>query len=184
MNRTSSAGVLDNVAALCYADSMSTNKRLFFQGGTLVLDGGTAGEAMPAPFAWINSRWRCPAYAYGTLLPWLAQQGITNQVPRWQPLHVPLLDEREPHDYQHAALAAWNEAQRRGSGVLPTGAGKTLVAIHAIAQVNRSAVVVCRYRMEFTSSELSGTGVLPPPTNPVTRGVFFTACHISSSISS
>ena len=122
---------------------MKTNTRLFFQGGTLVLEGGSAEVPMPAPFAWIRGKWRCPAYAYGTLLPWLAQQGITNQVPRWQPLHVSLLDTRELHDYQHAALAAWNQAQRRGSVVLPTGAGKTLVAIHAIRHVNRSAVVVC-----------------------------------------
>ncbi len=122
---------------------MSKNKRLFFQGGTLVLDGGTGEETMPAPFAWINGRWRCPAYAYGVLLPWLAQQEITNQVRRWQPLHASLQDTRELHDYQHAALAAWNKAERRGSVVLPTGAGKTLLAIHAIAQVKRSAVVVC-----------------------------------------
>jgi superfamily II DNA or RNA helicase len=122
---------------------MSTNKRLFFQGGTLVLDGGMAEETMPAPFAWINGRWRCPAYVYGTLLPWLAQQHITDQVPRWQPLHIMLLDTRELYDYQQAALAAWEQAQRRGSVVLPTGAGKTLVAIYAILRVNRSAVVVC-----------------------------------------
>ena len=47
----------------------------------------------------------------------------------------------------------------------------------------RSAEEAWRYRIWFTSSALSGTGEFPPPTKPVTRGVFFTACHSSSFIS-
>lgn len=38
-----------------------------------------------------------------------------------------------PRPYQQAALAAWQQAGRRGVVVLPTGAGKTLVALLAIA---------------------------------------------------
>jgi superfamily II DNA or RNA helicase len=63
-------------------------------------------------------------------------------VPRWRPLDLTLLDRREPHDYQVEALAAWDGARRLGSIVLPTGAGKTFVALQAIHRVNRSAVVV------------------------------------------
>jgi len=55
---------------------------------------------------------------------------------------VALQEVREPHDYQLEALAAWDEAGRCGSIVLPTGAGKTFVAIQAINHVRRSAVVV------------------------------------------
>jgi superfamily II DNA or RNA helicase len=40
------------------------------------------------------------------------------------------------------ALDAWDEAGQRGSIVLPTGAGKTFVAIHAIYRARCSAVVV------------------------------------------
>jgi hypothetical protein len=47
----------------------------------------------------------------------------------------------------------------------------------------RSAADACRNRIWLTSSALSGTGVLPPPTNPVTRGVFFTSCQSASFIS-
>src|SRR6185437_9371066 len=47
----------------------------------------------------------------------------------------------------------------------------------------RSALDCCRYRTAFTSSAVNGTGFVPPPTNPVTRGVDFTACQSSSSIS-
>ncbi len=67
---------------------------------------------------------------------------MRDTVPRWQPLNLKIQETREPHDYQVAALAAWDEAGRRGSIVLPTGAGKTFVAIQAISRVNRSVVVV------------------------------------------
>lgn len=35
----------------------------------------------------------------------------------------------EPRDYQQAALAAWTDHDRRGSVVLPTGSGKTFLAV-------------------------------------------------------
>src|SRR5258707_9844814 len=39
----------------------------------------------------------------------------------------------EPRSYQRAAVDAWLRADGRGLVVLPTGAGKTIVAFHAIA---------------------------------------------------
>ena len=44
--------------------------------------------------------------------------------------------------YQKSALGAWNRAGRRGVIVLPTGAGKTVIAIKAIELVNLPAVVI------------------------------------------
>src|SRR5439155_10744670 len=49
---------------------------------------------------------------------------------------------REPRPYQLEALAAWRQAGGRGVVVLPTGAGKTLVAELAIDDRRRSALVV------------------------------------------
>ena len=124
---------------------------VFFQGGTLVLqhshdidnpDITDEIEEVPAPFQFIKSRWRCEAYHYAPLRDWMRQRGILNNVARWQRLKLELHDSREPHDYQVQALAAWQEASGRGSIVLPTGAGKTLVAMHAIQHVNASTVVL------------------------------------------
>jgi superfamily II DNA or RNA helicase len=98
--------------------------------------------SVPAPFQWVKSRWRCEAYHYHAVQSWLREHDIQNNVPRWQPLDLTLHDTREPHDYQLAAIAAWEAADRRGSIVLPTGAGKTFVAIHAIHRTNRSTVIV------------------------------------------
>jgi superfamily II DNA or RNA helicase len=44
--------------------------------------------------------------------------------------------------YQKRALGAWDKAGRRGVVVLPTGAGKTVIAMKAIELVNQPAVVI------------------------------------------
>ncbi len=118
------------------------SKSVYYQGGTLVLRDVDARERPPAPFKLIRERWRCEGYHYGSIQPYLQEQDVRDTVPRWQPLNLKMQEMREPHDYQVAALAAWDQAGRRGSIVLPTGAGKTFVAIQAISRVNRSTVVV------------------------------------------
>ncbi len=122
--------------------AVSMNASIFFQGGTLVLQHDNDIERVPAPFQFVKSRWRCEAYHYYAVLPWMQEHSIRNNVPRWKHLTLHLYDTREPHDYQLTALDAWNRARRRGSIILPTGAGKTFVAIHAISQVNASTVVI------------------------------------------
>lgn len=44
--------------------------------------------------------------------------------------------------YQEEALKAWVNSSCRGIIVLPTGTGKTIIGIHAIAQVNSSSLIV------------------------------------------
>jgi superfamily II DNA or RNA helicase len=108
-----------------------------------VLDDVSADEQdLPADFLWSHGKWRTEAYRYHDLQPWLRQPTLHNTIPRWQALNYSLFDHRQPHDYQTESLAAWQEAGWRGSIVLPTGAGKSYVAIKAIHQLNRSAVVV------------------------------------------
>ncbi|HVU70492.1 MAG TPA: DEAD/DEAH box helicase family protein [Ktedonobacteraceae bacterium] len=119
------------------------SKRVYFYGGTLVLEGASAEEVdLPEVFLWSHGKWRTEAYRYHELLPWLHQHVPRHAIPRWQPLNYTLFDGRQPHEYQTEALNAWQKAGARGSIVLPTGAGKSYVAIKAIHQLNRSAVVV------------------------------------------
>lgn len=126
-----------------YVTVNAMSKRTYFQGGTLVLEDVTAEEQdLPPVFLWSHGKWRTEAYRYHDLLPWLRQSTLHNTIPRWQTLNYTLSDARQPHDYQTAALAAWQQAGARGSIVLPTGAGKSYVAIKAIEQINRSAVIV------------------------------------------
>ena len=48
----------------------------------------------------------------------------------------------EPRDYQQEALSAWQNNNRRGSVILPTGSGKTFLAVQAIADAGVSTLVV------------------------------------------
>jgi len=48
----------------------------------------------------------------------------------------------EPRDYQQEALSAWQANDRRGSVILPTGSGKTFLAVQAIADAGVSTLVV------------------------------------------
>ena len=108
----------------------------------MVLQHIEADEQVPPPFQFIKERWRCEAYHYSSIRPWLRERSIRNDIPRWKHLALTLYETREPHDYQLAAFDAWKQAGKRGSIILPTGAGKTFVAIQAISHVNASTVVI------------------------------------------
>jgi superfamily II DNA or RNA helicase len=114
----------------------------FFQGGTLVLQHLDHIGHVPFPFQFVKSRWRCEAYRYHAVLPWMQEHGVRNAIPRWQHLALELQDTRDLHEYQVQSLKAWKQANGRGSIVLPTGAGKTLVAVHTIRHVSASTVVL------------------------------------------
>lgn len=114
----------------------------YFLGGTLVLEGVERSARPPTPFQWLNAKWRCPAVHYRTIRPWLKAQGIRNTIPRWRDLSLHLGDDRAPHPYQSEALDAWLAGERWGSVILPTGAGKTFVALRAIAATGVSTLVV------------------------------------------
>jgi superfamily II DNA or RNA helicase len=49
---------------------------------------------------------------------------------------------REPFPYQREAIEAWEQSNRRGVVVLPTGAGKSYVAELALARSKRPAMVI------------------------------------------
>ncbi|HLL84830.1 MAG TPA: DEAD/DEAH box helicase family protein, partial [Longimicrobium sp.] len=61
---------------------------------------------------------------------------------RFEPLEVSLAEAIQPFPHQREALEAWKAAGGRGLVELPTGAGKTLLAVLAIAHVQRPALVV------------------------------------------
>jgi superfamily II DNA or RNA helicase len=92
--------------------------------------------------------WRAPAESYPLIVEKLARAKISLQanVPspatstqRWQ---APQL-----RWYQQEALSAWSAASRRGVIALPTGAGKTILAIAAIAACGMSALCLVPTRV-------------------------------------
>ncbi|MCK5796413.1 MAG: DEAD/DEAH box helicase, partial [Deltaproteobacteria bacterium] len=61
---------------------------------------------------------------------------------RWQRRARLRLTAPQLRDYQGAALAAWEAGGQRGVVMLPTGSGKTRVAIAAIAAVGRPTLIL------------------------------------------
>ena len=67
---------------------------------------------------------------------------IKNVTPRYNRLKLNFNREHEPHPHQAEAFDAWRINERRGVVVLPTGSGKSLLALMAIAEINRSTLIV------------------------------------------
>ena len=124
---------------------------LAFRAGTLELrglarDGVTSPALLPGAFAWDEREacFRAPAIAYSEVVAAFraASIAIDDDARRDTELASGVRVHREPRPFQTDALAAWKARHGRGIVVLPTGAGKTHVAIMAIDDTRRSTLVV------------------------------------------
>ncbi|SIS15877.1 DEAD/DEAH box helicase family protein [Natronorubrum thiooxidans] len=130
--------------------------RLTFDDGTLLLE--DAPDSVP--YAEWDDRvdeYRAQAYRYHDLRQWatpssrdqqtlaqatMAGDSVEDDARAYSDLTLSPAVAIEPRGYQQAALKAWIEHDRRGSVVLPTGSGKTFLAIQAIADAGVSTLVV------------------------------------------
>ncbi|MFC4427795.1 DEAD/DEAH box helicase family protein [Deinococcus navajonensis] len=111
--------------------------------GTLVM------YEVPAPvadrFVWDarSQSWRAPGQAYREIVEALRAAGVAlnDEAGVFSKLELGYAREVTPYPHQLQALAAWKKAGRRGVVVLPTGAGKTLVAQLALRDTPRSALI-------------------------------------------
>jgi superfamily II DNA or RNA helicase len=128
---------------------------LLYDRGTLLLPGANRAEAeamfRPGLWTW-DARvgaLRCDALRYAEVRATLRERRgesypdkVLRPAPvRWGEMKLPAL-----RPDQEAALAAWRDAKGRGIIVMPTGAGKTLVALAAMARTNRATLVVAPIR--------------------------------------
>lgn len=123
---------------------------LAWAAGTIELRGlaREAKESVRAAhhFAW-DERTAClraPARAYADVVRDLRRAGVpfVDEARAYEELAHGLVVHRAPRPYQAEALAAWKARGHRGVVVLPTGAGKTHVALTAIDDRRRSTLVV------------------------------------------
>ncbi len=120
---------------------------LSFEGGTLALSGvDEADPRIPPQLTWDSraASFRAPASAYASIVLALRRVGLTYEdVARtYETLSSGAVVHRSPRPYQAEALAAWKERGGRGVVVLPTGAGKTQLAMMAIDDRRRSTLVI------------------------------------------
>jgi superfamily II DNA or RNA helicase len=118
-----------------------------FSEGTLTLDGlDEAGAAVLGDLVVRDPRvglHRAPALRYAEILRRL--HGALPYRDEARAYRELTLTDHAPmalRDYQRTAVAAWLAAKRRGVVVLPTGAGKSHVALHCLLAVQRSCLVL------------------------------------------
>ncbi|MDB4946831.1 MAG: helicase, partial [Labilithrix sp.] len=124
--------------------------QLVFRGGTIELRGllqdAPGAASLPGALAWDprEACYRAPAMAYRDVVQALhdAKLELTDEARRYEVLASGPRVHREPRPFQSEALAAWRAAGGRGVVVLPTGAGKTHVAVMAIDAIRRSTLVI------------------------------------------
>ena len=90
---------------------------------------------------------RASAYRYAALLAATTPHGsVTDAVaPKLAGATLPWKTPRL-RDYQEDALRAWRAAGSQGIAALPTGSGKTVVAIAALAETRGPALILCPTR--------------------------------------
>jgi superfamily II DNA or RNA helicase len=121
---------------------------LRFHAGTLELSDLPAGAASVLPSACVldprTASHRAPASAYPEVVLALRGAGVPleDHARGYEELAHGALVHRDPRPYQAEAVHAWKRARGRGVVVLPTGAGKTHVAVMAIDDRRRSTLVV------------------------------------------
>lgn len=139
------------------------NAVLRFEAGTLLFDviaptggaavtaaaapeTGAAAAGVPSPFRWDERvrRWRAPAHAYRQVVKELVRAGAPyeDRARAYQEFDFAPKLQIEPRPYQRQAIEEWRRAARCGVVILPTGAGKSLVAQMAIEHTRRSTLVV------------------------------------------
>ncbi len=124
----------------------STPIHLAFDSGTIVLR-GDAEQLLLLPgcrFDPRTSTHRSEARWYRAIVEHLRKHKIAYQdeARLYQPTAWALRGDRRPFPHQTDALNTWWQQQGRGVVVLPTGTGKTFVALLAIQKAGRPALVV------------------------------------------
>ena len=134
---------------------MAADIILSFDRGTLLADGLPAGDAPTGDqrIGWVWDKrvaaWRCEAIHYAMVSREMSQRFAdrwVDRVPQPAAIRWPTVDLPTLRSEQNEALAGWNLHQRRGLVVMPTGTGKTEVALAAMAGTCVATLIVAPVR--------------------------------------
>lgn len=119
---------------------------LHFDHGTLVASWLPDGDPVLSTAFVYDDRvkvYRAPAARYRDIVLHMHQTGVAyeDKAKAFEPVAMSLVKPVTPFPYQQAALDAWLP-EKRGVVVLPTGAGKTILAMLAMERVGRPTLIV------------------------------------------
>jgi superfamily II DNA or RNA helicase len=125
----------------------STPLHLTYEGGTVLVAGPDSAELAALPHVQHDPRtggYRAQGRHYRALVEHFRREKIAykDDARAWGQTPWPLRTSRDPFPHQVEALNTWWASGGRGIVVLPTGTGKTHVAILAVNKAARPALVV------------------------------------------
>jgi len=120
---------------------------LTYEGGTLVLTGAPKDVLDRIPGCRADQRSAChraEGREYRAIIEYLRREKIpyVDEARLWQPSDWKLTSSRKPFPHQTEGLQTWWQHDGRGVVVLPTGTGKTHLALMAIEKAARPALVI------------------------------------------
>lgn len=122
-----------------------TVPRLTFDRGTLLLHPPPSSGAWAGIAEWDDriERLRAPAWQYRKLLEGLRRDNVLleDKAKSFENLELQLANTQAPFAHQTAALEAWIGAGRQGVVILPTGSGKSFLAMLAMQRTQRSTLI-------------------------------------------
>jgi superfamily II DNA or RNA helicase len=120
--------------------------RIDYNNGTLEIRDISDSSLLPSSCLWDerSACYRAPGNAYADIVIALVREKCPYEdaARAYDELETGLGVRREPRPYQAQAVDAWNRSRGRGVIVLPTGSGKSHVALMAMDGKRRSTLVV------------------------------------------
>src|SRR6185295_4733079 len=120
---------------------------LTFDGGSVLVEGGDAEYRLTLPGCRFDPRTgqhRAEGRQYRPIVEMLRRDKVayTDNARAYEPVKWELKSDREPYPHQVEGLETWWRERGEGVVVLPTGTGKTFLAMLAIQKAGRPALVV------------------------------------------
>jgi len=120
---------------------------ILFDSGTLIIENPCQellSSKLDIKWDERTKQWRIMANSYRKIVEFFTENSIsfTDHARKYQKLNLEISKTTVPREHQKEALSAWIDAGFEGTVCIPTGGGKTILAVFAIRHINRSSLIL------------------------------------------